>query len=500
MKQNIIARASEAIALCLPLSALAATYQPSTAVPPAPVREFRAAWVSSVYNGVWPSHKGLSTAEQKAELLAIMDRAVQLKLNALILQVRPMCDALYASPIEPWSEFLTGTMGKAPRPFYDPLSYAVEEAHKRGLELHAWFNSYRAAVPPSRGALAPSHVSRIKPHLIREYGRNLWLDPGEKESQDYSLSVVLDVVRRYDIDGVHFDDYFYPYKEKNYAGKDLSFPDDTSWQKYGARYGLSRDDWRRENVNGFVQRVYQSLKAAKPSVKFGISPFGIWRPGYPVQIKGYDPYDKVYADSRKWLANGWLDYFAPQLYWPNEPKEQSFAALLKWWADQNVKGRHLWPGMNTYEVGRKWQPAEIVNQIRLTRQQGTAGHIHWHMKSLMGNSAGLITMLEKEVYTQPALVPASPWLDSTPPGRPRLTMDANGRGAKPTLNWEPTGTERVWLWVLQTKESGVWKTQLLPATRISHVFTSTLPEAAAVTAVDRCGNASPPATLARTKP
>jgi len=249
-------------------------------------------------------------AGQKAELLAILDRAAQLRLNAIIFQVRPACDALYASPIEPWSEYLTGAMGKAPQPFYDPLTFAVEEAHKRGLELHAWFNPYRAAHPSAKSPIASNHISKTKPSLVRRYGKHLWLDPGEKEVQDYSLSVVMDVVRRYDVDGVHFDDYFYPYKES-----EGGFPDDASWKRFGAGGKLSRDDWRRENVNTFIRRVYETIKAAKPWVKFGVSPFGIWRPGNPSSVQGLDAYQELYADSRKWLQNAWVDYFTPQLYW-----------------------------------------------------------------------------------------------------------------------------------------------------------------------------------------
>src|ERR1022692_3942920 len=251
---------SALVAIGTPLASPAATYEPSGIVPPAPVREFRAAWVATVANIDWPSRKTLSTQEQKAELLAILDRAAQLKLNAIIFQVRPACDALYASRIEPWSEYLTGTMGKAPEPFYDPLTFAVEEAHKRGLELHAWFNPYRARLRAANSPVAANHISRTRPQLVREYGEFLWLDPGEREVQDYSLSVVMDVVKRYDVDGVHFDDYFYPYKANDRAGKELDFPDGSSWQRFGARGKLNRDDWRRENVNMFIQRVYKSIK------------------------------------------------------------------------------------------------------------------------------------------------------------------------------------------------------------------------------------------------
>ncbi len=229
-----------------------ASYEPATILPPKPMREFRGVWVATVNNIDWPSKRGLSTAEQKAELLAILDRAAQLKLNAIIFQVRPACDAMYASKIEPWSEYLTGTMGKAPEPFYDPLEFAIEEAHKRGLELHAWFNPFRALHPSAKSPIATNHVSKTKSDLVRRYGKHLWLDPGERDVQDYTLSVVLDVMKRYDVDGIHFDDYFYPYKEKNGGGAEMDFPDDASWKKYGARSGLSRDDWRRRKR----ERIY----------------------------------------------------------------------------------------------------------------------------------------------------------------------------------------------------------------------------------------------------
>ena len=321
-------------------------------IPPQPVREFRGAWVATVGNIDWPSEKGLSSGQQQAELLAILDRAVQLKLNAVIFQVRPACDAMYASKIEPWSEYLTGTMGRAPQPYYDPLAFAIAEAHKRGLELHAWFNPYRARVLGTGSPTSPDHISKRRPQLVRQYGKFLWLDPGEKQVQDYSLSVIMDVVKRYDVDGIHFDDYFYPYKEKDAAGKEMDFPDDASWRRFGAGGKLSRDDWRRENVNRFIERVYTSIKSSKPWVKFGVSPFGIWRPGYPAQVKGFDSYAELYADSRKWLANGWVDYFAPQLYWSIDSPEQSFPALLRWWAVQNTRGRLLVAGMNTTAAGR----------------------------------------------------------------------------------------------------------------------------------------------------
>ncbi|MEP6662905.1 MAG: family 10 glycosylhydrolase, partial [Verrucomicrobiota bacterium] len=221
--------------------------------PPKVLREFRAAWVPSVGNSEWPSKRGLPVAEQKAELIAILDRAEKMNLNAIILQVRPACDALYASKIEPWSEYLTGAMGQAPSPFYDPLAFAVTEAHRRGLELHAWVNPFRARTKLAGSPISSNHVIKKHPGWIIDYGKYLWLDPGQKTAQDYSLSVILDIVNRYDIDGLHMDDYFYPYIEKDEAKKNIPFPDDASWQAYQAAGGkLSRGDWRRQNVNTLV--------------------------------------------------------------------------------------------------------------------------------------------------------------------------------------------------------------------------------------------------------
>jgi len=489
------------VAIVAAFASQAGNSQPPKINPPSPVREFRAAWVATVGNIDWPSRKTLTTQEQKVELLAILDRAVQLKLNAIIFQVRPACDAMYASRIEPWSEYLTGTMGKAPEPFYDPLAFAVEEAHKRGLELHAWFNPYRARLRATSSPASANHVSKTRPQLVRQYGELLWLDPGDKAVQEYSLSVVMDVVKRYDVDGAHFDDYFYPYKVKDGSGQDLDFPDDSSWQRFGAGGMLSRADWRRENVNVFIQRVYQSIKAAKPWVKFGVSPFGIWRPNNPPQIKGFDAYASLYADSRKWLVNGWVDYFVPQLYWAIEPPEQSFPVLLRWWAEQNTKGRTLCPGINSTKVGgrsqsrRGWEPEEIVKQIRLSRtQHGVSGHVHWNMKSLMRNAA-FDEQLQREVYQQPALMPPSPWLGRAQPAMPKLTIAKMRSGSPPRINWTPGGQGTVWLWLLQTQTRGEWTTEILPGKQTSRSWNGSLPNVVAVSAVNRNGETSSPSVL-----
>jgi uncharacterized lipoprotein YddW (UPF0748 family) len=458
--------------------------------PPPPAREFRAAWIATVGNSCWPSKPGLTTAQQKAELIAILDRAAALKLNAVIFQVRPACDALYPSSLEPWSEYLTGVQGRAPSPFYDPLAFAIAEAHQRGMELHAWFNPFRAHHSQAVSPVATNHISRTHPELVRSYGQNLWLDPGEPEVRAYSLRVVMDVVKRYDVDGVHFDDYFYPYPDKNFAGLEKGFPDDASWKKYGVNSGLARDDWRRFNVDIFMEQVYHAIKAEKPWVKFGISPFGIWRPKNPPAITGLDAYAGLYADSRKWLREGWCDYFAPQLYWAIEPKAQSFPALLDWWNGENSRHRHIWPGLDSLKVGTNWPPSEIINQIVLTRRYADAGQIHWSMAALMKNSA-LDALLAGGVYRQPALIPASPWLDPNPPAPPVLSVTVQGKSAH--VQWQNAAGKPAGGWVLQFRENGTWTTQILPADRTDAYLDNVTPDAISVRAVDRVENLSEPA-------
>lgn len=360
-------------------------------------REFRGAWVATVYNIDWPSKAGLSATEQKRELCRLLDRAAQLKLNAILFQVRPESDALYASDKEPWSRFLTGKQGGDPG--YDPLAFAISEAHARGLELHAWFNPFRAAAS-SEKPLAANHVAKRHPEWVRCYGTQLWLDPGEPAARDYVISVMTDVARRYPIDGIHIDDYFYPYPKPG-----LNFPDDATAARFSR--GISRADWRRSNINGFVQAMYRQIKAVRPRVRVGISPFGIWRPGVPSTIEAQlDAYAQLFADSRLWLSNGWCDYLAPQLYWSIEPSKQSFPVLLKWWRAQNP-GLPIWPGIATERIGSNRPAQEIVNQIELTRKgtAGTPGHIHWSMKALLSNQGGIADKLSSGPYVEKASLP-----------------------------------------------------------------------------------------------
>lgn len=464
---------------------------PSPKPPPVP-REFRGVWVATVSNIDWPSSRTLTPAQQRQQAIAILDRAVELRLNAIVLQVRPACDALYSSAIEPWSEYLTNVMGTAPNPLYDPLHFWVAEAHARGLELHAWFNPFRALASSHRNAIASNHVSITKPHLVKDYGDAKWLDPGFHESREHSLNVILDVLNRYDVDGIHFDDYFYPYPISGVA-----FPDDDSYGAYLSSGGtLSRADWRRWNIDTFVSTVYQAIKAAKPTVKFGISPFGIWRPGNPPGVTGLDAYNAIYADSRKWLQQGWVDYMTPQLYWRMGSTGQPYQPLLTWWTEQNLLGRHVWPGNFTSNVGSQfgdWPVYEIAAQIETTRSvPGATGNVHFSMRAFRDDYKGIVATLRDGVYSYGALPPATPWLDLKPPRMPSMTVQQNAGDW--TLQFaDPGGEAALWL-VVHALYGGQWVHEILPAGRSEVVVPLTRNGAplaqVRVERVDRSGNAS----------
>ncbi len=381
------------IVATLSFAAVASAQVSADTAPPPVMREFRAVWLTTVDNMDWPSKAGLSTAAQKAELIAMLDKAVALRMNAVIFQVRPGADALYDSKIEPWSEYLTGEMGRAPSPYYDPLAFAITEAHSRGLELHAWINPYRARYSLTRKA-SPTHITRANPGLTRKYGSYVWMDPGDPAVRARTTRVVLDIVKRYDIDALHMDDYFYPYKELK-RGKEIPFPDNATYKRYTRGGGkLGRDDWRRRNVDMLVQELDVAIHKMKPSVRFGVSPFGIWRPGYPESVRGLDQYAELYADARKWWREGWVDYLNPQLYFgPNRPN-QRYDHLLQWWAEQNVQQRHLWPGNYTGKIAftnsSAWRTDVIIDEIRQTRAQpGATGNVHFSMKVFMQNPDSL---------------------------------------------------------------------------------------------------------------
>jgi uncharacterized lipoprotein YddW (UPF0748 family) len=485
------------------LFALAVQAGAPDTVPPEVAREFRGLWVATVDNLDWPSRPGLSTAEQQRELLALLDRAAALKLNAIVFQVRPEADALYRSEYEPWSRYLTGRQGKAPSPAWDPLAFAVAASHARGLELHAWLNPYRAAFRRN-APNAPAHVSRRHPGWIRPYYDYLWMDPGLPDVRRRLIRVAADVVRRYDIDGVHIDDYFYPYPEIDRStNARIEFPDAKAYAAYRREGGtLDKADWRRRNVNTLIREFYTAVKKEKQWVKVGVSPFGIWRPANPPSIQaGIDTYDELFADSRKWLREGTLDYIAPQLYWPVQPPEQSYPVILQWWVDENVRGRHVWPGLALYKipvVGRKHMSADdIIEEIRLTRRQpGATGHIHFNAKVLMENQDGIAEKLAV-VYAEPALVPASPWLDTVAPPRPTVRIARDTAKGMATVHFAPRDKQLVAWWTLQCRVNGAWRTRILPGTARTHILKDDEAGAdlIAVAAIDHAGNASPAAVL-----
>jgi uncharacterized lipoprotein YddW (UPF0748 family) len=469
-----------------------ATPKTAPSGPPATPREFRGVWVASVANIDWPSRSGLSVAEQQSEIVAILETCRELNLNAVIVQVRPVGDALYQSAIEPWSEFLTGVQGQAPNPQYDPLATWIAEGHKRGIAVHAWVNPFRVGHPKEKSAKSSLHISKRRPDLVRPYGDLLWLDPGVREAQDHALAVMLDIVRRYDIDGLHLDDYFYPYPQGG-----LEFPDDATYAQYRRSGGnLARDDWRRANIDGFVQRLYSLVKREKPHVLVGISPFGIWRPDQPPGIKGLSAYDKLYADSRKWFASGWVDYLSPQLYWKIDAPQQSYERLLEWWVAQNRARRHLWIGNFTSKIDssrESWQPTEIVNQISLTRvRRGTGGNVHYSAIALMENRKGIADALKTSVYAYPAVIPTSPWLNTPKPATPRVVVARTSAGAN-QVQWQAQGNVPVRQWAVHVRYGKRWSFYVYPS-GVRAISPGDADEVI-VSAVDRYGNESERVTV-----
>ncbi len=362
-------------------------------------KEFRGVWIATVNNIDWPSSPDLTVAQQKKEFLDLIGWVEKFNLNTIILQVRPAADALYNSSTEPWSWFLSGKQGKEPDPYYDPLAWAVEICHQRGIELHAWFNPFRVR---NNGyyPLAPGNFAAKNPQFTCKYDNKLFFDPGYPQVREHLLKVILEVVRNYDVDAVHLDDYFYPYPVK---GK--SFPDQKSFSKYGKSYYPNRlKEWRRDNINQFIHNLHDSIKAAKPWVKLGISPFGVWRniaddPNGSPGAKGMSSYDDLYADVRKWLKENWIDYVIPQLYWEQGNRYGDFLSLAKWW-NNNSFGKPLYIGQAVYkstDPKSPWDnPKEIGEQIKILRDHdqinGFAFYSISHLKKLRDDQANDLTM------------------------------------------------------------------------------------------------------------
>lgn len=398
----------------------------------APKREFRAVWIATVKNIDWPSVPGLTSEEQKSEYRKTLDYHQLNGINAIIMQIRPSADAFYRSAHEPWSRYLTGESGKAPESYYDPLTFMIDEAHDRGMEFHAWFNPYRAIVDMEELPEDSTNIFYQKPEWFVRYGDRMYFDPGIPEVQDYTTEIIKDVVTRYDIDAVHFDDYFYPYRIT-----DVEFPDSISFTNHGGAYqAAEKDDWRRENVNTVIKMLSDTIKSVKPYVKFGISPFGVWRniaddPRGSNSEAGQTNYDDLFADVLLWMDRGWIDYILPQLYLHIGHPLLDFDKVLSWWNEQDYHG-HLYAGYAAYRVGdttqnKAWMnPSEVPNQIRLTRGFSNAlGGAHFSSKSLLDNNLGLSDTLRTDLYSTKALIPTMPWLDAVAPISPSNLLTKN---------------------------------------------------------------------------
>ncbi len=481
-----------------------------------PKREFRGVWIATVENIDWPSTQHLTTEQQKAELISQLDAHEETGINAIMFQIRPAADAFYAKSREPWSKWLNGKQGRAPAPLYDPLEFAINEAHKRGMELHAWFNPYRATNDANFTALSPGHITRIKPEWFFTYGGIKLFNPGIPEVRDYIVRVILDVVDNYDIDGVHMDDYFYPYP---IDGQHIN--DAETFKTYGGDYTDIRD-WRRHNVDTLIKMLSDSIHKHKPHVKFGISPFGIWANQFQnpegSDTHGGSSYYELFADSRKWVKEGWVDYINPQLYWPIDNNSAAFNKLLDWWSD-NTYNRHLYIGMAAYRInehrkGKFKDPAQMPAQIRYLRNNPRVeGSVYFSSKSLLNNPLGFTDSLTNNYYNSLALPPVMLWLDSIPPNAPRNFLSAQGKNGV-DLKWETPllarDKEPVYGYVIY-RFNGNEKVDLTDPQYILHIqyndatfFTDTTAEKGktylyVVTAIDRLKNESEPSpTIAAT--
>lgn len=426
-----------AILILFPLLACA------TDPPPGPPKhELRAVWVATFHNIDWPSAKGLDARTQQREFQDLLNRQSQNGMNALFVQVRPSGDAFYQSNIVPWSEFLSGEQGISPG--YDPLKYMVVESHKRGMEFHAWMNPFRAISHKRFSSVAADNVALIRPEWCFDYGERTYLNPGIPEVRDYLVEVIMEVVKNYDVDGIHFDDYFYPYEN---AGDPFT-GDLATFRRYGADFS-DIHDWRRHNLDLFIQQLSEEINQAKSWVKFGISPVGIWRnkrddPRGSSTTSSYTAYDMLHADVRFWLVKGWIDYVAPQLYWSTDHPYANYNALLPWWA-ANSFGRHVYIGHAAFKLGQErntyWKnPSQMPIQLDLRRQYQSQIHggVFYSAGSFVDNPYGLEDLLRNQYHKYPALIPSMPWKDPLPPLSP-VYPDARKQLSQVFLSWTPPG-------------------------------------------------------------
>lgn len=375
-------------------------------------REFRGAWIATVANIDWPKSRTITSGQKVADLVQIFDKLKEANINAVFFQVRTECDALYKSNYEPWSYWLTNEQGQAPEPYFDPLEFAISEAHSRGMELHAWFNPYRVTSDTGNYERFYQHISKTKPDWILKFGKYTMLDPGNPEVQEYILNVIVDVLTRYDVDGIHFDDYFYPYSPK------VSNEDSLTFLKYHRGF-TNIDDWRRDNINSLMKRIYHIVKSYKPYVKFGISPFGIVENKY-AGTDGFNSYHIIYCDPLSWIRGKYIDYVIPQLYWEMDHPKAPYRKLLPWWASV-IEDRHLYIGLYSSRFQSRQYLSkgfEIGSQIEMNRKYTTVnGEVFFSAKSIYENQGGLLDSLKNNFYRYPALLPTMKWIDSIPPNK-----------------------------------------------------------------------------------
>ena len=394
-----------------------------------PKREFRGAWIATVANIDWPTNRNATSGQKIAELVQIFDKLKEANINAVFFQVRTECDALYKSKYEPWSYWLTNEQGTEPNPYFDPLEFAISEAHSRGMELHAWFNPYRAVKDTGDYKIFYQHISQIHPDWILSFGSYKMLDPGNPEVQNYILNVIVDVLTRYDVDGIHFDDYFYPYSPK------ITTEDSLTFQRFNRGFN-NIDDWRRDNINSLMKRIYQVIKTYKPYVKFSISPFGIVENKY-AGTDGFNSYSIIYCDPLTWIKERTIDFIIPQLYWEMDHPKAPYRKLLPWWASV-VDDIHLYIGhySSRFQRGNFLENRfEIGEQIKMNREnKNVLGSVFFSAKSIYLNQGGLLDSLKNNFYKYPALLPTMNWIDSIPPNKIK-NLSFQKTGDKIILEW-----------------------------------------------------------------